>query len=567
MNVRPYQQKAIRDVLSFWQGGGESVMVQMPTGAGKGHVAGELLKICSSQVKSSLFIVHKKTLIDQFSQRFRTTHGLSPAIWSNANRGIMVRRWIANERRLRRGAVVLGTPQALTRTGAFPSVDKGGFEYVFWDEAHHIGAETWQLILDRLRKDTQLKVVGFSATPMRGNGEGLSKWFQKLICPTTPEELILDGHLVPVKAFVPEKKKAIELRVAAGAKRLAFDDFSSTEISAGLKKVKIWGDLAKNYKKIATNHDGTYKRGAVFCASIPDAERAVDLYNHSGINAVCLHSRMEEHEKENALDDFRDGKVDLLVSVEMVTEGFDLPELEVVVFLAPTRSLIKFMQCAGRMMRPAAGKQNGFIIDHVGNVLQHGMPDEHRNWSLDMEKVRGDRGTNQEITTFACDECGFMNRKGVLKCGNCGVMFPKKGGDGGDGDDDLLFDDDSELVEVEDKEERKRKFAFYNVINEELINMRLEEQEENPNMADDHFPYKKLTIYQTEYLREAMREDWDWRAEFYRIMTREKVPAKYQPKVGGLRMAVICEAMKNNLKEWSEKFVTKDEVEEQISTT
>jgi superfamily II DNA or RNA helicase len=198
-------------------------------------------------------------------------------------------------------------------------------------------------------------------------------------------------------------------------------DFVQSELALAVDKPSITGDAIKHYTKLCHG-----KRAVVFCVSVEHSKHVVAQFNAAGIVAEHVDGETDPLERDRAIARFRDGKTTVLSNVELFGEGFDLPAIESVIMLRPTVSLALYLQQIGRGLRTYQGKEVAYILDHAGNSMRHGLPDDDREWSLkgiDQSK-KGDKEKSPSVRV--CDSCFAAMRSIDKQCRFCGKVFDIK---------------------------------------------------------------------------------------------------------------------------------------------
>jgi len=180
----------------------------------------------------------------------------------------------------------------------------------------------------------------------------------------------------------------------------------------------ITGDVVTQYLKIARG-----KSGVTFTVDVASAEEIAEQYNKAGVPAASISCNTPDLERFAAVRRFKNREILQLVNSEILTEGFDCPGIEVVSFARPTESYSMYSQMFGRALRPLPGKNHALIIDHVGNVLRHGLPDAPREWSLDRRERR--TGKSEVSTVRVCTACAAVYERFRDACPDCGEPVPK----------------------------------------------------------------------------------------------------------------------------------------------
>lgn len=319
---------------------------------------------------------------------------------------------------------------------------------------HHIASKTWKTVADYYEKSIK---IGLTATPCRLDGKPLSGMFDSIVIGPQTDELIKAGFLVPYLYYAPTNLDTSNVKISGG-------EFNADSLQECLKESNIIGDNISQYKKLAMG-----KRNVVFACNRKHAMSIVDRYIAEGISAELLDGTLDAGTRKKIVDKFSKGDTKVIVSIDVISEGFDLPAIEVVSMLRPTMSLSLCIQQWGRGLRtaPEIGKTHCLILDHVNNYQRHGLPDDHREWSLDKGIVRVKRGESSDIKIKRCPNC-FYAHAPSLKCPNCGYEYSA--------DQKTIKEVDGELylINSEEYKEAKKKEVITVSNYEELIRIEKE---------------------------------------------------------------------------------------------
>lgn len=299
------------------------------------------------------------------------------------------------------------------------------------DEAHHVlPGNKWGKAVDlfqwqNLRGDVCRPIgLGPTATPRRCDKQPLGRVFggvfDGMVIGPTMRELINAGYLSEYRIFAPPASiSRAELTVSKTT-----GDFTPESVREASHKSPIVGDMVHQYQRIAAG-----KRAIAFVVDVETAKEVAARFVAAGIPAEAVSGTTDDTIRQKAIDRFERGETLILVNVGLFGEGFDVPAVEVVIDGAPTESFSNFAQRFGRMLRLADGKLYGIYIDHVGNVIKHGLPDAPRNWTLDVD-YRGSRKRQEDeniIPVRTCIKC-FSAYEAVTKvcpyCGHVDVPAP-----------------------------------------------------------------------------------------------------------------------------------------------
>jgi DNA repair protein RadD len=390
IQLRPYQSAMIDEARSAYRQGHRAVLFQLPTGGGKTVTASTVVHGAAQRGNGTWWLTHRRELAEQASQTF---HGLG------IPHGLIRAGHISDARAL---VQVASIQTIVRRLSALPAPD-----LIVFDEAHHIGATSWEAVFNAF---PAARILGLTATPWRLDGQGLAKWFGHMVSGPTVAELIEGGSLSPYRLFAPAIPDLSDVKTAAG-------DYQRGALAKAMNKPAIVGDAIGHYQRLCPG-----KRAVAFAAGVENSRAIAAQFREAGIPAEHVDGSMTDHERDGAVARFRRGETLVLSNADLFGEGFDVPAIEAAILLRPTKSLSLYLQQAGRALRPAEGKAEAIILDHAGNSLVHGLPDEEREWSLaDREKSR--RAAPTEVPVRQCEECFFVYRP-APSCPQCGHRPP-----------------------------------------------------------------------------------------------------------------------------------------------
>lgn len=345
--------------------------------------------------KRILILAHRRELLTQISKALKRVN-VRHAVMSGGSRGIPT----AN-------VVVASVFTLARRLKYFPSPD-----LIIGDEAHHFTEKsTWGQCVLAFPK---ARVLGVTATPERLDGKGLGKMFDDMVMGPTVAELTEQGFLSPADVYAPSKPDLKGLRTRMG-------DYVNAELEGAMDRPSITGSAVAHYTKLASG-----KRAIAFCVSVKHAEDVAEDFRRAGYVAKSIDGGMKINDRDQILKDFEEGKIRVLTSCDLISEGFDLPAVEVAIMLRPTKSLSLYLQQAGRAIRISPGKEKTIILDHAGNTAVHGFIDEHREWVLTDGDSRKAKAGEAAPTVRSCPECFAMHRPMPI-CPKCGHEYKVKG--------------------------------------------------------------------------------------------------------------------------------------------
>jgi DNA repair protein RadD len=387
--LRPYQERALEDIRNSYRTGHRAPLLCSPCGSGKTRM---FASICASAAQRStrvLILAHRTELVDQISQALTDEN--------------CAHSYIASGYPYVQSSVYVASVFSVARR-----LDCFNPDLVVVDEAHHATRRTtWGKVLAAY---PNAKILGVTATPCRLSGEGLGDIFDDLIIGPTHDELIQQGFLTPVRVYAPPTIDTEGLRTRAG-------DYQAGDIIDRADTATVTGDCIEHYRRITPG-----ARAIVFDVSVDAARKRADAFRAAGFTAEAIDGNTPRDVRALAIANFRSGRVQVLTSCELVSEGFDLPAIEVGICLRPTQSLSLWLQQSGRVLRPFPGKSSAILFDHAGNTLRHGMPTQTRSWSLSGAPEVADRGKpGRGLRT--CASCFAVSPAHAQTCRECGEAF------------------------------------------------------------------------------------------------------------------------------------------------
>jgi superfamily II DNA or RNA helicase len=396
ITLRPYQDNCLNDLRASYRAGHRAPLLVAPTGSGKTVIFCRVVKGRVAKGGSPMILAHRAELVDQIDKSLRAD-GIVP--------GIIAAGYPESPGALVQIASVFSLVRRLERT---PAPD-----LIVVDEAHHaINKTTWGQVLGHWPR---ARILGVTATPTRLSGEGLDDIFDDMVLGPSIQELVDLGSLAPLTVYAPPGPD-----LSGVGKRMG--DFVKSELMGAMLRSTVVGDAVDHYRRLAHG-----KPALAFCVSIQHANEVAKKFRDGGYTSVCIDGSLAPHLRREVVRDFTAGAINVLTTVDLVTEGFDVPRCEVGIWLRPTCSTVVYLQGCGRVMRPYPGKTRGIILDHAGNTHRHGLPSDDRQWSLaGADFSRGDRGPTGVPAVRTCARCFAAAPAGVSQCPECGLVFPVK---------------------------------------------------------------------------------------------------------------------------------------------
>ena len=357
--LRPFQLTAILDVRNLMRQGKKSVCLVSPTGSGKTVISSFVIQSALEKAKRILFLAHRRELIEQCAAKLQAL-----GVW-DYNIILPGHHGSKNPK----ARVQIGSIQTVTRRNRPPA------DLIVLDEAHHAVSRQYRNLLAHY---PDAYVLGLTATPERLDGKGLGDIFSDLYEVASVPDLIRDGYLVQPRYVGPSAAVAAEIQKALAAVHTRGGDYDENEMAEAMDRPSLIGDIIGHWRQWAQG-----RKTIVFAANVAHSKHIVAQFNAAGIRAAHVDGEMPVRERERIIKGWRGTAVDVVSNCMILTEGFDFPELYCCILARRTKSLALYLQMVGRVMRPADGKDGAIILDHAGNIFEHGPPHERREWTLE----------------------------------------------------------------------------------------------------------------------------------------------------------------------------------------
>lgn len=396
LTPRDYQKRGIDDIRGAYQHGLRAPLYVLPTGGGKTVVFSYIAHLLEVRNKRALILVHRIELLRQTSEALRKNgvrHGLiNPKFTPDYHAPVQV-----------------ASVQTLTaRLGKLKGI-LDNIELVIIDEAHHATTGSWRKILDFM---PHARVLGVTATPIRSDGQGLGQdcggMFDGLILGPQIPELIQRGFLVPPVVYAPKEKLDLT------GVRTRMGDYDKHQVEERVDRADIIGNAVEHYAKLCHGQPAV-----AFCVSVRHAQHVAEQFRAAGFRSYSVDGSMDDDTRKRILSGLGNGQVQVVTSCDIISEGTDIPAIAAAILLRPTKSTGLFIQQVGRALRPVPGKDRAIILDHVGNTLIHGFPDEPREWTLDGEVKKKKKASEPAVRVTMCVAC-FLYHPPAPVCPSCG---------------------------------------------------------------------------------------------------------------------------------------------------
>ena len=412
--LRPFQVELKMGVAQAWAHGARNVVMQLATGGGKTVVLSDITR---DHQGFACVMAHRTELVTQLSltlARYGVRHAIigSDATRRNISRvhvEELGRSWVDMNARC-----IVASVDTLVRADV--SAWAGKVTLAIPDEGHHVVRDNkWHRALS-LFTNPELRVLMPTATPVRADGKGLGDAAHggagiadAMVQGPPMRWLIERGYLCDYRIICPTSDLVMMDDVSASG------DWSPHALKEASERSHIVGDVVQAYLAW-----GTGLLGATFATDVETAMRMTMAYTAAGVRAACLTGKTDDYARRVMLKRFARREIDMLVSVDIISEGFDLPAIEYLGMARPSQSYSLYAQQFGRSLRALEGKGRAVIVDHAGNVMRHqGPPDRPKVWSLASRDRRASRN-DSGIPYRVCTECLAPYERIYRECPYCG---------------------------------------------------------------------------------------------------------------------------------------------------
>lgn len=396
--LHDYQIRLVNEARQKIASGNKGVLIQSPPGSGKSVVIADIIKKTTDKDGHVLFLVHRKELAEQITQTLQK-HDVNMF-----------------------DVTILTVGKARNRLNLLkePTI-------IITDETHHSRAKTYLEIYNHFPDSVRL---GFTATPYRMNGRGFTDIYDTAVYGESVDWLIENKNLAPFKYY------GVNLADESLLKKSSTGDYTKASIDSAVDKA-IYGDVVSHYQKLANG-----RRTILYAHSVESSVQMAEEFNQNSITAVHADAKTPKREREQIMQGFRDGTIQVLCNVDLVSEGYDVPDCSCVIQMRPTASLVLFMQQSMRSMRYQPNKQ-AIIIDHVGNFSRHGLPNTDHNWTEYFQGIsKKKKKKSDDLQMTDCPSCYAVIEGSPAQCPFCEHIFEVE-----------IRDDlekvDTELVEID----------------------------------------------------------------------------------------------------------------------
>lgn len=396
--LRDYQEKALKEIHKAVSEGHRSILCVAPTGAGKTVIfAKGIVEPCYLANQKCWIIAPGIQLVEQASAKLSSMnirHGVIQAEHYRTN--------------YRERIQVASIPSLHSR---MKKVKLDAPDVIIIDEAHRATDENqFGAVIDRAREmNPHVIVILFTATPDRTDGRGMGRLATCMVQVSTISELQRMGFLIPVRYLIGEHIDLGDLPQNRG-------DYEQGALGTRMSDSKILGDAVQLWKQHASE-----RRTITFCATVAQAEYTCNAYNDAGIRSAVITAETPPEIRQRYFKALHEKRLDAIHNVNVLAEGFDLPSVECIQMLRPTKSVSRYIQMGGRGLRPAKGKAREgeylLFIDQANMIEEHGWLHEDREWTLEDGAVKP-KPTKQYLPK--CPRCeAVLGRTIPSHCPSC----------------------------------------------------------------------------------------------------------------------------------------------------
>lgn len=419
MQLRPYQQQLDQDIERAWSDGNKNVLAVEPTGGGKTVNMAHMLHRYAGQ--PSIAIAHRKELVGQISLALGREGVAHKIIGPDA-----LVRFVIQRQRQKLGRdfynphaqCAVASVATLTTKSTMANLKSWFPQVRLWiqDEAHHlVRGNQWGKAVDLF---PNARGLGFTATPCRADGKGLGSHADGVF------DTMVEG---PDMRWLIDNQFLCDYEIAAALSDMQMDpdrigasgDYSRQQLRSAAKTSHIVGDVVNHYLRLAKG-----RRTLLFASDLETAAEMRVGFINAGVAAEMLDGSVSDTVRADVGDKYEAGKFDVLINVDLFGEGYDVPAVECVILARPTESYSLYCQQFGRALRILEGKSKALIVDHVGNVARHGLPDKRRVWTLDAKERRPKMlNPEDDVPLRYCPECTQPYEKYLVLCPFCGHEY------------------------------------------------------------------------------------------------------------------------------------------------
>jgi ATP-dependent helicase IRC3 len=362
-HLRPYQSEALRAVRDAYKAGKRRVIVSLPTGTGKTVVFAHFPRVLKMK-KRLLVLAHREELLLQARDKFRA---IDPELKVEIEQ--------AASHAAPDAKVVVASVPTLARSGArLARLQPDEFSIVVVDEAHHAVAPSYRRIFEHFglfEPHASRYLIGFTATPRRGDRQGLGEIFEEVCYARDMREMIRERYLCPITGW------RLDTDLSLDNVKVRHGDFVESQLATVVNTPVRNHLLVRAYREYASG-----RRAIVFCVDVEHAREVHRVFAEAGIRAESIWGELPREQRRSTLAAFSAGEIDVVSNCNVLTEGFDEPRVDCVIMARPTRSKLLYAQMIGRGTRLHPHKKDLMVIDVADNSATHQLPGLHSLFNL-----------------------------------------------------------------------------------------------------------------------------------------------------------------------------------------
>lgn len=371
MTLYPYQVENKKSILELWKTY-NSVLYQLPTGGGKTVVINSIIEDIIN--KKIIILVHRQEIIFQIRDRLKEI-GITA--------GVLIGGFEENID----SDILIGSILTVSRDSRLQSILDRNFDYMIIDEAHHACSSSYLKTIQSFKlHNPNYKLLGVTATPYRKDRKKLNNIFEVLIKGPSYPELRQQGYLADYICFAGKLENLEEVDSTGG-------DFNITALSKYMRDPNLIAKAIKMYQDKGCN-----QQMLVFCVDKAHSLQIKASYIKAGYKSIAyIDSTTPDEERQKINADYRAGKIQIITSIQTLTEGVDLPETKIIQLLRPTLSVVLYLQILGRGTRLKSDGSKLIILDLSNNSYEHGLLDSDFRWNLNNDEPNPDKKINKII--------------------------------------------------------------------------------------------------------------------------------------------------------------------------
>lgn len=382
-----WQHSVLDEVRQAIRSGYRKILIVVPTGGGKTVIAAKMVQLAADKLRRSMFLAHRRELIYQCARKlvaFGVDHGI-----------LMAGEFPYGAADVQVASIDTVRARCITSDKLpLPHAD-----IVVVDEAHRSLAPTYLTLINHYGEEV---VIGLTATPIRGDGKGLGHVYDYMVKGPPIRWMIDHGYLVEPITFAPTIPDLTGIKIKGG-------DYDPVELEARLNQRSLVGDIVEHWFRLASD-----RPTIAFASGVKHSINLRDEFRKAGVAAAHVDGDTSIRDREQIIADLHSGKVQVVSNYAVLTEGFDEPKLSACILARATKNLGLYLQMAGRTLRPFSKKEDSLIIDHSGNVYEHGFVQDEHNWVLEEGKA---------LTTSNADRQLELDRKNPITCVKCATVY------------------------------------------------------------------------------------------------------------------------------------------------